>query len=267
MLKILKNGKDYSLLLENFINGEFTEDLNPDEFFYIGYYKPINSIYIELVPNDEENSVNVEYFDGSSFTKVDKESLIDKTFGLSRSGFISWARNIDNQVKNEVNGIELYWYRINIDAQSIKNFTVKGINLVFSDDNDLKECYPGIMEYLPEGSNTFISFHVAARNQILTYLRNKGKKIYGKDTTKMLDQFDLHNYEEVKQASKYKTLANIFFNESDNVDDKWYQKAKDFEKLYSDSINLNFLSIDENDDGKEEVRETQALQYIRIKRL
>jgi hypothetical protein len=98
-------------------------------------------------------------------------------------------------------------------------------------------------------------------------MRNKGKQVSNLGYPKMLDQFDLHNYEEVKQASKYKALATIFFNESDSVDDKWYQKAKDFDRLYSESICLNFLSLDENDDGKEEVDEVQALQYIKIQRL
>lgn len=264
MLKIFKETKDLSIILENYISGEFTENFAVGEYFYIGYYKPIDALYLEIVSHVEENNIVLEFFDGSNWNSL---SVIDKTFGLKKSGFITWARNIETQKENIVNGSNLYWYRLSIDTNEITDFTVKGINLVFSDDNDLKESYPGIMEYLPEGSTSFISFHLSARNHILTYLRNKGKYVSTLGVKKLLDQFDLHNYEEVRQASKYKTLATIFYNESDNIDDKWYQKAKDFDKMYSESINLNFLSLDLNNDGKEESDEIQALQYIKIQRL
>ena len=59
----------------------------------------------------------------------------------------------------------------------------------------------------------------------------------------------------------------IFFNESDQVEDKWYQKAKDFDRLYSESIESDFLSIDENDDGKISSSEAQKIQYITVQRL
>lgn len=264
MLKIFKGTIDLSLILENFISDTFTEDFTTSQEFYIGYYKPIDALYLEIVAQAEENNLILQYYTGSSWVEIDKK---DKTFGLKKSGFITWNRNIDNQVKNTINGTECYWYRLSIDTNDITDLSIKGINLVFSDDNDLKESYPGIMEYLPDGAQTFIGFHLSARNQILTYLRNKGKSVTTLGVNKMLDQFDLHNYEEVRQASKYKTLATIFYNESDTVDDKWYQKAKDFDRLYGESINVNFLSLDENNDGKEEPIETQALQYIKIQRL
>lgn len=264
MLKIFKGSKDLSLTLENYISGTFIEDFTTSEHIHIGYYKPIDALYIELSPQQEENNLVLEYYNGSSWTQID---VTDKTFGLQKSGFITWQRNLDDQAKTTINSTELYWYRLSIDTNTISSLTLNGINLVFSDDNDLKESYPGIMEYLPEDSLSFIAFHLSARNHILTYLRNKGKQVSTLGVKKMLDQFDLHNYEEVKQASKYKALATIFYNESDTIDDKWYQKARDFDNLYSESINLNFLSIDENNDGKEENDEIQALQYIKIQRL
>ena len=264
MLKIFKGTTDVSLILENYISDDLTENFSVGQFFYVGYYKPIDSLYIELTTQNTANNLVLEYYNGTNWVPLVKT---DKTFGLKRSGFISWARNIDNQKENMVNGYTAYWYRLSIDTTTIVNLSVKGINLVFSDDNDLKETYPSIMDYLPQGAVSFIGFHVSARNQILTYLRNKGKSVSTLGVNKMLDQFDLHNYEEVKQASKYKALSTIFFNESDTVDDKWYQKAKDFDRLYGESINLNFLSLDENDDGKEEPIETQALQYVKIQRL
>ena len=83
----------------------------------------------------------------------------------------------------------------------------------------------------------------------------------------MLDQFDLHNFDEVRQAAKYLALANIFYNESDSVDDKWKQKADGFMDKYSKAISLNFLSIDDNDDGVEQSSESNAIQFIKVERL
>jgi hypothetical protein len=264
MLKIFKNITELTLLLENYIAEGYTSPFTTSDYFYVGYYKPINSLYLELTAQNQVNDLIIQYWNGSSWVNI---SIVDKTFGLKKSGYVQWERNIDGIKENMVNGHSLFWYRISISTNNIASLALKGINLVFSDDNDLKESYPDIMNYLPEGATSFIAYHQSARNVILTHMRNKGKSVENLGVTKMLDQFDLHHYEEVRQASKYKALASIFYNESDNVDDKWYQKAKDFDKLYGDSINLNFLSLDTNDDGKEEAYEKQTIQYIKIQRL
>jgi len=264
MLTIFKNATNHSLILSNFLSTGFTEDLLTTDSIYVGYYKPIGQLYLELAPHLVENEISVEYWDGSSWSAID---VIDRTFGLKKSGFITWERNIDDQEQHILNAVVLFWYRIKITTNDITDFNLKALNLVFSDDNDLLESYPDIMEYLPEGKSSFVGYHQSARNYILTYLRNKGKTIKARNAYKLLDQFDLHNFEEVRQASKYKALSMIFFNESDQVEDKWYQKAKDFDRLYSESIESDFLSIDENDDGKISSSEAQKIQYITVQRL
>lgn len=264
MLKIYKNSTDLSLFLNNYVSESYTEDFLTTDFFYVGYYKPINCLYFELDSHSTMNNLVIEYWDGSGWTTLEKE---DNTFGLKKSGFVKWERNIEDQTESMIFSSTQYWYRFSVVTNDILNLNVHGINMVFSDDNDLVESYPDIMEYLPEGKSSFIAYHQSARNFILTYLRNKGKTIKARNAYKMIDQFDLHDHEEVRQASKYKALAMIFYNESDNVEDKWYQKAKDFDQLYGNSIDLNFLSIDEDDDGKVESSEKQSVQYIMVQRL
>jgi hypothetical protein len=264
MLKIYKNSLDLSLKLQNFVTESFMEDFIMGDSLYVGYYKPINSLFIEIDSHTTENNLVTEYWNGSTWDALDVK---DRTFGLKKSGFVTWERNISDQAKTTIFSNELYWYKFSIDSNDILDFKIYGINLVFSDDSDLLESYPDIMGYLPEGKNSFIGYHQSARNYILTYLRNKGKTIKARDQYKMIDQFDLHDHEEVRQASKYKALAMIFYNESDQIEDKWYQKARDFDRLYGESIDLNFLSIDENDDGQIEASEKQSIQYIRIQRL
>lgn len=260
MLKILKNNNDYSKKLENYLSDSVVIDL--DDWLYIGYYKKISSIYIELRnENETETNLMAEVFNSSWMSL----SINDETNNLKRSGFISWDKS---QPWNEttVDGNKLFFIRIK-PSDIIENLEIKGINLVFANDTDLKEDYPDIFNYLPENSDSFISYHQSARNYILTYMRNKGKTIKAKNQFKMLDQFDLHDFNEVRQAAKYLALANIFFNESDQVDDKWYQKAVGFKTKYAEAINIKFLSIDENDNGIQESNEAQSIQHIQILRL
>jgi len=264
MLKIFKGSEDISLKLENYIVDEFSGDLLTSETLDFGFYKPINSLFIEMVSQATDNALEIEFWNGSSWSAIE---IIDKTLGLNRSGFISWDRNIETQKENALHGKILFWYRLRVLTNDIPALELKGINLVFSDDTDLKSAYPDVMEYLHDGQTSFISYHQSARDFIINYLRNKGKTVSKYGVYKMLDQFDLHNYEEMKQASKYKAMAMIFFNESDAVDDKWYQKAKDFDRLYGEAISMDFLSIDANNDGKVDVFENQSVQYVKIQRL
>lgn len=268
MLKIIINNTtspefDASLYLDNYVNGSYSTVVSAPTTIDIGYYKPINALYFEFIQSLPAGTLEVYYFNGTTLAPL---AINDKTFKFSRPGFVTWDRNTLVK-KSTLLGEEAYYYRFVVSNYATVTLILKAINLVFSDDTDLLESYPDIMEYLPENATSFISYHQSSRNSILTYLRNKGKSVTNLGVRKMLDQFDLHQYEEVRQASKYKTLASIFYNESDNVDDKWYQKAKDFDRMYGESINLNFLSIDENDDGKEEDFEKQSIQYLKIQRL
>lgn len=264
MLKIFKDNKDISLLLENYILDSFIEDLTTSETIDFGFFKPINNIFLEITGQNVLNTVQVEFWNGSSWSILES---IDRTSGFNRSGFISWERNIDAQKESLLHGKTLFWYRIKVLTNDVPALELKGINLVFSDDNDLKSTYPDIMEYIHEGESSFISYHQSARDFIINYLRNKGKTVSKYGAYKLLDQFDLHNFEEVRQASKYKALAMIFFNESDAIDDKWYQKAKDFDRLYAEAISMDLLSLDTNNDGKIDQSENQAVQFITIQRL
>jgi hypothetical protein len=144
-----------------------------------------------------------------------------------------------------------------------------GLNLIFNSDSDLKEEYPSINDMLPEGKTSFINFSVASRKDILSYFKAQGKLVTTGDfasDTKMIDQFDLLNYEEIRDASKFLTLAKIFYWVSDAVDDKWHQKAKMFEAKYGEKISMINLSIDKNDNGIADNTENNAIQFAQIVR-
>jgi hypothetical protein len=255
-LKIFNGSTDLTLLLENYLDAEQAVDFAAGTTLDVGYYKPINALYIEVkTAAAAASELSVTHSTAIS-------SVIDKTKGLTQSGFVTWSR--DDNAKITLHGEELYWYKISISDEEVE---LNGVNLVFAEDVDLQEEYPAVMSYLPEGKTSFIGYHQAVRNHILTYLRNKGKNATNSNgVTKLLDQFDLHDHEEVRQAAKFLALSKIFANESDQAEDKWDIRAKSFYAKYTEAINLNFLSVDNNDDGVKDTSEQQAVQFIRIER-
>jgi hypothetical protein len=263
MLKIFYNSTEYSKELENYSQDTVTITQLSTETIDVGLYKPINALYFEFQSaNTNSLDVSVKYFNGTSFTNL---TINDRTNNFKRSGFISWDRNQTTENKTTLHSQEMYWYRISVSSDTTA-MVLKGINLVFSDDQSLQEEYPGINKYLPTGQTSFINFHQSVRDDIIQMLRNSGKKVKNANDQKNLDQFDLLDFKEVTQAAKYYCLAKIFFWQSDEVDDKWYQKAKDYQQMADSKINLIFISIDDNDDGMANQSEKLGVQFVRIAR-
>ncbi len=265
-LKVLYNLTDITNEVENYLVDTYPLTLLAGDEINVGYYKPINSLFLELnTANTNTSNTKVYYYNGTSYVTT---VISDETRGLIRSGFISWDRNLTNDSESIIGTETMYWYKIKVDADT-SAMVLAGLNLVFSSDSDLTEEYPSIMEMLPEGKQSFIGFQVASRKDIISYFKAQGKLISsGKAelSTKLVDQFDLLNYEEVRDASRFLTLSKIFYWLSDSVDDKWQQKAKMFESKYGDKISLVNLSLDKNDDGKAENNEVNAIQFVTIVR-
>lgn len=264
MLKIFHNSADYSIKLEDYLTQAVALTLLSSESLDVGFDKPINALFIELsAKNTNAASLSVQYFKNNAFSDVD---LHDETEGFKYSGFFSWSRNQETEKKTTLHGLEKYWYKIKLSVDS-SAMVIDGLNLVFSADRHLLEEYPNILESLPEGKSSFIGFHQSARNVIITRLRNQGYKIDNNSSYKKVDQFDILDYTELTEASKFLVLSKIFYWLSDAVDDKWFQKAQKFEAAFDDKINLYYLGLDKNNDGKEDPNEHGAIQFVRIERV
>ena len=234
----------------------------------IGFRKPINALFLNVRNQVLTTKVSLTYFNGSTFTGVG--SLNDLTFGLSRAGFLKWKK-ASNEVETTENGEKLFWYKLNLlnaDGSALDapvSVSFYGINLVFSDDFDLQVEFPTISQQLPEGAETFIRFHEAARDLLITDLRKSGVVING-SSRKQLDQWDLLDIEEVREASKHATLAKIFHWKSDEPNDKWTDLAKIHEAQAGESL-IPLMSLDENDNGKNDERENVSAKPLIIGRL
>lgn len=250
---------DRSSVAQSFVRDTFVLDYTVSEdALYIGYRKPVNVFYIDLtVLNTVSASLTLEYYKGgdtNAFTSLDHS---DDTMGLSRSGFVQWERNPEDEEEVGINGTELYWYKLTWDATLTSTTEIRAINIIFSDDSDLRTYVPSITasRYLPNNETTHVLSHVASRNHILQRLVNDGKiKInFSNGEFSEVNQFDILDVNQLREASTLKTLSIIYGDLSDSPDDKYQIKADMYERFFENTyVNLKFLNIDVDDDGIED---------------
>lgn len=235
-----------------------------DDYLYVGFYKPIGAVYCEIeTANNVNNELVLEYYQGSSWVTV--PTFRDETKDFQRSGFIHWTKP-DDWKQTSVNGQTKYWVRINATAQN-SNVTFRGINLVFCDDSTLKQEFADIVDprVLPQGQQSHILSHVAARNEIVRELRNRGYIKATDNGEENITQWDLLDIFEIQDAAKFKALSNIFFSLSDSLDDHWYRKHEEYLMKYKRALSGLRLSVDLNDNGQTDRGE--KLKPIKITRL
>lgn len=250
--------KDLKVLFDN--NGsfvDFTDDMttylrdsqvidlvNAEDYLYFGLYKPFSMVYAELsVINEIPADFTIEYYNGSSW--VSAVNGVDYTKGFTRSGFISWDLDQTGWSEVTVDTETAYWIRVKTNTALSATTALQGLNLVYANDLDMQEGYYTVNDLLPEYALSFISFHQAARNEIIQQLRNNGDYTINGDLTK----WDLLKPDQVREAAKWKALELLFFSCSNEVDDKYDILSKDARTKYTTAMNLYLKSIDKNDDG------------------
>lgn len=217
-------------------------------------YKPFRRVHVEIV-GAVSDTLTVKYFAGTWKTL----SIKDFTFNFNRSGFIEFTPPTDWQ---KIDG----YYPITFEFAGNIETTLHGINFLFSNDDDLREEMAFFDNYLQKtGLASLISFHQGALTQIIDEFNRSGA-VKGKDKDRLVD-LDFLIPDELRQASKFLALSKMFFELSDSVDDKYYQKHKDYESLYSAAKNTYYLTIDENDDGVMDQKEKNKIRTITVTRL
>jgi hypothetical protein len=265
MLTIFHNSIDISREQSRYEFLSNAIDFNDGEL-HIGYYKPIHSLYLNFTNNNAIRNLSLQYYNGTSFDDV--TNLKDLTFGLTKSGFVEWGINQVTEKKTTLNSKEMFWYKLNIDV--LDEITFKGISVLFSDDYDLIAAYPTIFNHLPEDQTSFVRFHEEARKDIVKDLRRTGIVINGRPTDfktrKQLDEFDLLDKDEVREASKLFTLSKIFGWLSDNPNDKYENLSNRYAANAAEAL-TPLITIDQNDDGLKSNSEAAQTTSVFIGRL
>ncbi len=252
---------DFSNEALDYDRDTFTITLNQStSYLYVGFTKPINIFYIEVgTVNTNAGTFSAEYFNGDD---VDFASLVgfhDDSSSLTRSGFFQWDRNQIKEEATTINGLERFWYRFRPTATHSAT-VINGLNIVFADDTDLKREYFEIAELLPNGESSHILTHVAARDEIIQFLRNSGhfKESIATGTVNDITPFDILDVGQIKLAATYLVLAKIFLGVQDSNDDVHIEKSRHFKSLYKSAIKTFYLDIDFDDDGVRDESEQLA---------
>lgn len=258
-LTITDGTNDFTYTLSNYDN---SQSITPsdDSYVYFGYKKPNHTLYVDIVTgNTEDNLILIEKYNGSSWETVDR---IDNTNGLKESGFI-YLEDFENEAVTTINGDELYWIRMSYVNANINAITFRWINLVFCDEKDLQEIDSNAKRYYPVEYNengiayeveTLLLSLIAGRNRVLSFINRFGKRKYVNNgvEARMFNQWDLHDIDEVRDATKEFAMAYNYENSTEGDDemrkkanqalDRGYNILNRFENGY-------LLQLDTNDDG------------------
>lgn len=232
------------------------------DYLYLGLYKPFNKVYAEMkVVNTVANIFTAEYWNGSAWTAL--VNFWDLSQGFTRSGFMQWKKPND-WASTVVNSDLLYWVRLkpNFDHSALTE--LQGLNIVYADDQDLQNEFSRVADY-KASLLSYITYQQAVRDDIVQALRNKGNVKYNEKFINV-SKWDLLDADEVRRGATYACLAKIFFELSDNVDDKWYQRHKDYTEKANKALELFALSLDTNDTGlddKSKLVQRQSVSLVR----
>lgn len=272
--------QDISILVKDYNKDSANIPLQPGEYMYVGYYKPFRQFFAEFSTlNTEAASITYEYYNGSTWVEV--PDIIDESLNFARSGFIYFDKPEDWK-SNVVEADENFYIRISSDVSLTPATSLKGLNVLLSDDNDLIAVRSTIVSKLNNG-NSWVEKHEAARKYIIQTLRNLGhRKVKNKlkdsnsglfftDEEKdnryysNLTQFDLIEPFELREAAKYKTLSMIYLEElSDEEDDKYFRMGSRHALASDEMLNLFMLKIDVDDDGVEDLEESEGFTGVNL---
>lgn len=240
----------------------FRTDVTPLNSIYVGFEKPINALYFYIASgfNVDGGKITLEYWSTSGWKGL---SPVDQTKFFSRSGVMNWNMPTD-AAKLELNGIEQYYLCMYSDDSAL-NVEFQYIGLVFSDDLDIGIEYPSVLKecFYPAGKTDFFLYHVSAKNYIMSELlrRNYTRTVNG--VKEPITQWDILDIYELKQASLYYAMSQIFFNLSDNSSDNYWQKYLEYKSRFDQAFNLGILRIDQDNDGQVDSEENETMKSFR----
>jgi hypothetical protein len=243
----------------NFGRDFFQGHLHTNHFLYFGRVKPFSALYIEMgaQKNNVDSLMNVEYFNGSSWVAV--SNLNDDSLMLKRSGFVQFDLPAD-WASTTVGFYNQFFIRIAPTVNTSNNIHIQGINILFSDDQDLNGVYPGVTNYRDSSELSFVLRHENSRNLIIQEIRNRGlrKEPMGKFGYENYDAWDFLAIEEVRQWSIYLTMANIFSSLQSKEDGLYKQKTEEYLELAEMFKAAFYITLDRDDDGIKDASESAA---------
>jgi hypothetical protein len=260
-LVVYKDTTNLSNILSVF-KGVVNGTLLATSHIYIGYRKPIHTLYFDLQDGNTNTSIPViEKWNGTAWEIIDRQ---DDTFGLSKSGFV-FTDDFATEQKTTYQSKEMYWIRYSVIGDTTA-ISLRYINLVFSNLEDLTATDENIELYYPVDPTTnldiktFLNHQIGATEFILSKLNQAGKYKYNGIDISLLTQWDLNDINELRPAHKALVLAFVYRSKIDNQDGSDKVKYDIYMAEFNSQFDIfkGLLTIDSNDDGKIDTAEKQA---------
>lgn len=253
-LSIFNEDKDLSFILSNFKETELVS-LNESNYLYIGFSKPINTLYFDIEKESTlKSKIIIEKISNNVWSKV---SSLDCTNSFNESGFI-YLNEFKEEQKTIINNQEMFWVRISSEAE-ISDIEFRFINLLFCDKKDLIKKDSTIHTFYPYDENdnkikTHILALMAGRDWVTMEINKLGKfKSYNGIQAHLISYWDIMNINEVRDIAEDMALYTMYDNANDS--EGYYEKQRDIllkraVKNFNKFTGGFLLTLDLNQDGK-----------------
>lgn len=134
---------------------------------------------------------------------------------------------------------------------------------LFSYDVQLRTLEPDILNWIPAGYSSWNHIHRQAQTNILDWLNEI--RITKPDGT-AFTKADIVNKDQVRRLSSYIALRMIFYSLSNQVDDIYDKKAKQYLIMENEAKTRNYISLDVNGDSTISTSENFDLRTVRMVR-
>lgn len=142
-------------------------------------------------------------------------------------------------------------------------FSVSGDHL-FSNDGDLVTHDSNILNFVPDGRNSWLNEHRRSQEIIMATFRKAGIIDINAEPLTVANVVDI---EEVRQWSVFMTLRRIMDNISNSNDDVFYRDARDYEQKEAEFSDIQFVRLDLDNDGRDEIGEGIHFGSARVVRI
>jgi hypothetical protein len=190
--------------------------------------------------SDSTAIINVEIKPSASDAYISVFSADPKKWVLDWAYSVSGTKTISLKVSTATTN-EIINYTLSVISEADDK--------LFSNDEDLLQHENNILDYIPKGRSSWLNKHRASQDMILAYFDEQ--RIWRNDGTK-LTKNDLLDVSEVNEWSKFLTLRIIYQSLSVSVDDIFWKKSMEYEKLEHQARSRSALRFNANGDGETE---------------
>ena len=174
------------------------------DYIEVSYKKPLKQLYFDFQVGAGDSPVlTAETFKNGNWTAI---KTLDETKGLKKSGFTYFLE--DWELKDGEYKVRL---SVNHNTGTMK---IRGINLVFCNDNDLRFAWSGVSRFLPRDFNTQIQVLEEATRYITQKINNMGKFKFNGESVSRINRFDFLDITQIKEAAKFYALHTILLTKS-----------------------------------------------------